>query len=144
TVSMSLLKLINGNIITSQRIISNGSILIENGKIKQVSEGDIDAPAAQVIDAQGNYVSPGFIDIHVHGGGGHDFMDGSVESFLKIAETHAMYGTTSMVPTTLTSDEAGLLNTLSIYESADSQNTKGAKFLGMHLEGPYFAMSQRG
>src|SRR5690606_5411836 len=73
-----------------------------------------------------------------------DFMDGSVESFLKIAETHLRYGTTSMVPTTLTSEKEGLLNTLSLYEQAHAQNKRGSQFLGMHLEGPYFAMNQRG
>ena len=46
----------------------------------------------------------GFIDMHIHGGGGHDFMDGTIEAFLGVAETHAKYGTTAMVPTTLTSN----------------------------------------
>lgn len=141
---MSAIKIIKGNIITAYRIIRNGTVLIVDGTIEKISEGDIDAPNATVIDADGKYISAGFIDIHIHGGGGHDFMDGSVESFLKIAETHARYGTTSMVPTTLTSEKEGLLDTLSFYEQAHSQNTKGAQFLGMHLEGPYFAMNQRG
>lgn len=89
-------------------------------------------------------MAPGFIDIHVHGGGGHDFMDGNEDAFLKIAETHARFGTTSMVPTTLTSEKEELLHTLSLYERAKAKNVSGAEFLGMHLEGPYFAMSQRG
>src|SRR5690606_9601403 len=136
---MSALKIVKGNIITAQRIIRNGSILIVDGKIEKISEGDIDAPNAKVIDVNGKYISAGFIDIHIHGGGGHDFMDGSVESFLKIAETHARYGTTSMVPTTLTSEKEELLDTLSIYEQAYEKNKYGSQFLGMHLEGPYFA-----
>jgi N-acetylglucosamine-6-phosphate deacetylase len=103
-----------------------------------------DFPDAIEIDAKGDYISPGFIDIHVHGGGGHDFMDGSEEAFLEIANTHARYGTTSMLPTTLTSDKEGLLKTLDIYEEANKRNANGAQFLGMHLEGPYFAMNQRG
>lgn len=71
-------------------------------------------------------------------------MDGSEEAFLKIAETHACYGTTSLLPTTLTSEKEGLLQTLDLYEQANKKNTKGAQFLGMHLEGPYFAVNQRG
>src|SRR5690606_22988147 len=87
---------------------------------------------------------PGFIDIHVHGGGGHDFMDGEGEGFLRIAELHAKFGTTSMVPTTLTSEKEHLIETLDLYEQAHKNNKKGAQFLGLHLEGPYFAMNQRG
>lgn len=71
-------------------------------------------------------------------------MDGSENAFLKAAETHARYGTTSMSPTTLTSEKEDLMKTLELYESADRNNINGAQFIGMHLEGPYFAMSQRG
>ena len=137
------LKIYNGKILTPYRIIS-GTVVVIDGKIKEVAEGDIDVPGAVEIDAKGNYIAPGFIDIHVHGGGGHDFMDGSEEAFLKIAETHAMYGTTALMPTTLTSELDELYNTLELYKQADKNNKKGAQFLGMHLEGPYFALSQRG
>lgn len=141
---MNKIKLINGRVVTSQRIIPNAAILIIDGKISDISVGDIDCPEAEVIDVGGNYISPGFIDIHIHGGGNHDFMDGNLEAFLTIAETHAKYGTTAMVPTTLTSEKENLLKTLSLYEEANKKNTKGSQFLGMHLEGPYFAMNQRG
>ena len=137
------LKIYNGKILTPYRIIS-GTVVVIDGKIKEVAEGDIDVPGAVEIDAKRNYIAPGFIDIHVHGGGGHDFMDGSEEAFLKIAETHAMYGTTALMPTTLTSELDELYNTLELYKQADKNNKKGAQFLGMHLEGPYFALSQRG
>jgi len=137
------LKITNGRIITPQGFI-NGTILINQTKITAISQRDIDAPDALVIDAHGNYVSPGFIDIHVHGGGGHDFMDGNEDAFLEIARTHARYGTTAMVPTTLTAEKADLLKTLDLYATANAKNTTGAQFLGMHLEGPYFAMNQRG
>ena len=137
------LKIHNGKILTPYRIIE-GTVIVVDGKIKEVSQGTIDVPDAIEIDAKGQYISPGFIDIHVHGGGGHDFMDGSEEAFLKIAETHAMYGTTGLMPTTLTSELDELYNTLELYKQADKNNTKGAQFLGMHLEGPYFALSQRG
>ena len=138
------LKIFNGKILTPFRMIQSGTVLVIDGVIAEVKEGDIELSDAKEINAQGNYIAPGFIDIHVHGGGGHDFMDGTETAFLKAAETHARYGTTSMSPTTLTSEKKDLLHTLELYDSANKKNTKGAQFLGMHLEGPYFAMNQRG
>jgi N-acetylglucosamine-6-phosphate deacetylase len=138
------LKIINGRIITPSRIIPNGSLLVSGGLITALGEPDIDGAAEKTIDAAGKYVAPGFIDIHIHGGGGADFMDGTVDAFLKIAETHARYGTTAMVPTTLTAEKEELLHTLDIYRQALKKNTMGARFMGMHIEGPYFDMEQRG
>lgn len=138
-----VLKIHNGKIISPYRIFE-GTVIIEGSKIREVVQGNVEVSGATEIDAKGKYISPGFIDIHVHGGGGHDFMDGSEEAFLKIAETHAQYGTTGLMPTTLTSELDELYHTLELYKQANQNNTKGAQFLGMHLEGPYFAMSQRG
>jgi N-acetylglucosamine-6-phosphate deacetylase len=137
------IKISNGKILTPYRVIS-GTLVVENGKISDVVEGDIDVSGAEEIDAGGKYISPGFIDIHTHGAGGHDFMDGSEEAFLRIAETHARYGTTGLMPTTLTSELDELYHTLDLYKQADKNNNKGAQFLGMHLEGPYFSVKQRG
>lgn len=138
------LKIYNGTIITPYKIIREGTILITGNTITAVSEKNMEVEDAIAIDAKGQYVAPGFIDIHVHGGGGYDFMDGSETAFLKIAETHARYGTTAMLPTTLSSSREELLQTLDLYEKVKTKNTNGAQFLGMHLEGPYFAMNQRG
>ena len=138
------IKIFNGKIITPEKIIDGGTILIQSNRIEAISNGDIEVANCIEIDAQGKYISPGFIDIHIHGGGGYDFMDGNEEAFLKIAETHAKFGTTAMLPTTLTSTKEAMLQILGVYESANRNNVKGAQFLGMHLEGPYIAMSQKG
>lgn len=138
------LKIMNGRIITPYRIIPGGTVLVIGDVIAAVSANDIEIENAVEIDAKGNYIAPGFIDIHVHGGGGHDFMDGNENAFLKIAEIHALYGTTSMVPTTLSSGKDDLLQTIELYERANKNNHVGAQFLGLHLEGPYFSMNQRG
>ena len=138
------LKIGNGPIITQDKILSGSCLLVENGKILAIEPADTSFPDSQLIDAQGYYISPGFMDIHVHGGGGFDFMDGTSEAFLNIAQTHAKYGTTSMLPTTLTCEKEDLIQTLEAYSQACLQNTHGAHFVGMHLEGPYFALAQRG
>ncbi len=138
------IKISNGQVITPYRIIPGGTVLVEGRKILAVSEYDIPVSDAQEIDARGQYVAPGFIDLHIHGGGGADFMDGDVEAFLAVAGKHVQYGTTSMVPTTLSSDTASLLDAVQLYDEAHARNTRGSEFLGIHLEGPYFAMNQRG
>src|SRR5690554_541688 len=136
----------NGKIIFPDRIEENLSIICENGKIVDILKPEDVVPVEgdEVIDAKGKYVSSGFIDIHTHGGGGHDFMDGTVEAFLGAAEMHAKHGTTALLPTTLTSTVEELLKMFDTYKEANIQNSKGAKFLGLHLEGPYFAYNQRG
>ncbi|NGF56366.1 N-acetylglucosamine-6-phosphate deacetylase [Parapusillimonas sp. SGNA-6] len=137
----------NAGIILKDRIFSGG-VLVEGTKIKAIYEDkDIDLQRfgdCILIDLQQKYLSPGFIDIHVHGGGGYDFMDGTEEAFEQIATAHARYGTTSLVPTTLTTTQERLVETLESYERIQKKQIDGAQFLGVHLEGPYFAMSQRG
>lgn len=139
--------IINAQIITPHRILPSAALSYDDGRITAVWEGEIPPGTARlgkVWDAQGLYLAPGFIDIHVHGGGDADFMDNELEAFLHVAETHARYGTTAMLPTTLTSDQEQLWNTFAVYEKALAKNSGGAAFLGLHLEGPYFAMNQRG
>ena len=143
---MKRLIILNGQLIFPDRIDTGKALICKNGKIEQILADKMLEinPDDQIIDAKQQYVSPGFIDMHVHGGGGHDFMDGTVEAFLRIAEVHAKYGTTAMVPTTLTCTDEELMNTFTIYKKAKVLNNKGAKFIGIHLEGPYFSPSQCG
>lgn len=141
----------NANIIMPDHVIAGGTLWIADGKIVAIKAGYVAREAvdaawstAEWMDAQGFYLAPGFIDIHVHGGGGADFMDNTVPAFLTVAETHLRHGTTAMLPTTLTSEPEELLELFSVYELARGRNTFGSRFLGLHLEGPYFAMNQRG
>ncbi len=140
----NLIKIFNAQIITPAGVLKEGTLVISNGKIAEVGNQNMLVEGALEIDAKGKYVAPGFIDMHVHGGGGHDFMDNTIEAFLKIAQTHAKYGTTALMPTTLSCEKDDLLTTLDIYEKADAINNSGADFVGIHIEGPYFAMSQKG
>lgn len=139
----SCIHISNGNVITPNGILEATDVLIDGNVIKAIDK-KIELADAKKIDATGLYVSPGFIDIHVHGGGGADFMDGTEEAFLQVAATHARYGTTAMLPTTLTSSKEELFKTIDVYKSAHQNNKQAAKFLGLHLEGPYLSINQCG
>ena len=128
--------LTNGKIIVADRTF-DGVLVIEDGIIKGIF-GSVPA-GAEVIDCDGCYVSPGFIDMHTHGAGGSDFMDGTVDAFLTAARMHAVHGTTLLYPTTLTSTNECLFESFETYRKAMKENREGARFGGMHLEGPYFS-----
>lgn len=135
-------KITNGLLIRGGEVQSGLSLYLENGRIAEISARDV--ACDQVIDARGAYVAPGFIDIHTHGGGDADFMDGTPEAFLTAAELHARYGTTTLVPTATsgTAEEMGGMERS--FEQALARNERGADMPGLHLEGPYFSMAQRG
>jgi len=123
--------MIQGNILTDEGWI-RGRVTVEAGRI-----AGIDGVAEQP-DANGDvYVLPGFIDLHVHGGGGVDVMDGA-DGIAVIARTHAQHGTTSFLATTMTAPQEELLRVVtSVWQSARERSSGGARVLGIHLEGPY-------
>lgn len=135
-----MLELINGKII-ADRVLEGWNLWIEGGRIAAVTTRD--CPGAQVIDAGGAYIAPGFIDIHTHGGGGYDFMDGTVEAVCKAASMHMSHGTTTLLPTTLSygvdSIEAAIRHAREAGDKPDMPNIPG-----VHLEGPYFSLKQAG
>lgn len=136
---METIKIINGKIVTGGECFA-GIVVLKDGVIDYVGTEDVQVSEdAKIIDAQGCYVAPGFIDMHTHGAGGADFMDGTVEAYLTAARTHAIHGTTLLYPTTLTSTNEALYGSFDTYLKAEEMNTEGAKFGGMHLEGPYFS-----
>ena len=136
---METLKITNGTIITGGESFV-GNVVLKDGVIEYVGTENPEVPAdAEVIDASGLFVSPGFIDMHTHGAGGADFMDGTVEAYLTAARMHAIHGTTLLYPTTLTSTNESLYGSFDTYLKAKELNTAGAQFGGMHLEGPYFS-----
>lgn len=136
----------NGRVITPIRVIENGGVIFEGDKIVAVFSGDANAAveADHIIDVQGSYISPGFIDIHVHGGGGYDIMTGTPEAIKGLALLHMNHGTTTIVPTTTTSTIEELYNTLDSFKKVKKEWREGPCLLGIHLEGPYFSMEERG
>ncbi|MBE3575066.1 MAG: N-acetylglucosamine-6-phosphate deacetylase [Firmicutes bacterium] len=98
-------------------------------------------------DLAGAYVSPGFIDVHVHGGGGADFMDATVEACTRVCEEHARHGTTSLLATTLTASPESLQAAVEAAvqaRQAAGPRPSGARILGLHLEGPYLSPAHAG
>lgn len=115
--------------------IESGSVLIENGKIAAIN------PAQSihdiVLDAQELYLSPGFIDVHIHGAGGYDTMDGTYEAINGISKAIVKHGTTSFLPTTMTCPKNEIQKAVSAVHEAKLRGTEGAEVLGVHLEGPF-------
>lgn len=129
--------------IVDQGVISEGSILIENGKIIKIGTF-ADEKADTVADANGLYASAGFIDSHTHGAGGFDFMDGTEEAYLTACKTHLMHGTTTILPTTLAASIPEIIKSIKAYQRVKEEIAKTQYVPGLHLEGPYFAMNQKG
>lgn len=137
---MSYLLIKNGNVITDG-CITKKDVLIKDKFIESDDfRGEI-PPNCGVIDASGSYVSPGFVDIHLHGGGGYDFMDCTAEAFEGISRTHLENGTTTMVPTAVSST---MENTLELIRTYKNNIENYPNFYGIHLEGPYISKEQKG
>ncbi|MBQ7300747.1 MAG: N-acetylglucosamine-6-phosphate deacetylase [Clostridia bacterium] len=136
--AMTIIK--NARIIRDGKI-TDGAVAYENGILKALPASE---DGCEIIDAQGTYLSAGFIDLHTHGGAGHDFMDGTVEAFLGAAELHASHGTTTLLPTATSGSYEETCAMFDILAKAQENNTRGADMPGLHLEGPYFSPAQAG
>ena len=131
----------NARVIRGGTVTDNACVAFENGILTEVPA---DRTGAQILDAHGQYLSAGFIDLHTHGGGGHDFLDGTVEAFLGAAELHAAHGTTTLLPTATSGTYEETCAMFDVLDAAQAQNARGADMPGLHLEGPYFAPAQAG
>jgi N-acetylglucosamine-6-phosphate deacetylase len=132
-----------GALILPDRVVENGLLRVENGQITGLWDREVEqAPTpdpAHLITAP--YISPGFVDLHVHGGGGGDFMDGDPEAVVAITECHAKYGTTSLLATTLTAPEDQIIRAIRAVKAAPK---RGTRIVGFHIEGPFINAQMRG
>jgi N-acetylglucosamine-6-phosphate deacetylase len=141
----------NAEIFTPSRRIARGSILMRGGRSAALGPAARTRGAragADIIDGRGLIAVPGFIDIHLHGGGGADFMDATPEAAARALRTHLRKGTTSAVPTLMTAPHADILAAIRAVRAAarSTGRTEGRlpEILGLHLEGPYIAADKRG
>ena len=137
----------NARVILPDTVLKNHCVSVKNGIIQSVvpePPSEELLQQATVIDCKGQYLSPGFIDTHCHGGGGADFMDGRTEDILTAARAHMRHGTTGICPTTLTCSDDELFCFFDCYEQAKKVSDHMPHLLGIHLEGPYFSPEQAG
>lgn len=132
---MSSLLIKNANVVLPDEVKLT-SVLIEDGIISAIG---YQGKADREIDAKGNYLLAGFIDIHVHGGGGADFMDATPEAFETAVKSHLEHGTTTLLPTAMTATESDLTEFLNAFKEFKSKSEYSALTPGVHLEGPYFS-----
>jgi N-acetylglucosamine-6-phosphate deacetylase len=133
-----------GRIYTPNTLIRNGIVVLKNGKISYVGDDFEKAKDATVLGFKDGICVPGFIDVHVHGGGGYDFADGSVEAFSEVCKYHVRGGTTSLLATILSSPVDYTFKVLETFRKLSNVSTDGAEILGLHLEGPFLNPEMRG
>ncbi len=133
--------IINGKLITPAGIIEN-KVLVFDTKIEAIT--DTVPQGCEVIDAKHQYVSPGLIDVHIHGSCGCDTMDQSVASIEAISSGIAQNGVTSFLPTTMTMNQDAIYGALETVRICMNQTLKGAKVLGAHMEGPFINVAYKG
>lgn len=132
----------NATLILADRIVPNASLIAVDGRIAALGEGIV--ATGKIVDLQGKYLTPGFVELHVHGGDGADFMDGTAEAFRTVCRCHTRHGTTSLTPTSTVATFADYLRFLQLCDELYEADTGGARILGGHLYGPYFHPAAKG
>ena len=131
----------NARLILSDRIVDRGWLLVADKLIQAIGQ-DVPPDVPHRFDVDGSYVAPGFVDLHVHGGGGSDFLDATADAFLTAADFHLSGGTTAICPTAATTTYDHFDSFLSAWASA--KESCKARLLPVHLEGPHLARTKAG
>lgn len=139
-----IIQFIHGDLITPNELIEDGCLVVNEGKIAFITTDNTPLPEAEVINVHRQYLAPGCIDIHVHGGGGHDFMEGTEEAFQRIALAHAKHGTTALYATLAACPKASIDQAITTCEHLIDKPIRGAQIMGLHLEGNYLNPAKKG
>ncbi len=137
-----LTQIINARILTPQGWLKDGSVILRDNKILEVTNCDLAVIGAEVIDAKGMYVVPGGVEMHVHGGGGRDFMEGTEDAFREAIAAHAKHGMTSIFPTLSSSTVPMIEKAVETCNKLMAE--KNSPVLGLHLEGHYLNLKKAG
>jgi N-acetylglucosamine-6-phosphate deacetylase len=135
-----------GTLVLSDRLVPEGSVVCRGGRIVAVGKLPARPVGVTAIDARGGLIAPGFVDLHVHGGGGADFMDATPDAVRRVLACHARHGTTTLFPTTTTGAPAEIAALLTACRAVRDSWTPaaGARIAGVHVYGPYFAADKVG
>lgn len=137
--------LFRGNLLLPDRILPGGTVRVNDGRIADVGTAATAGPEDIVVDAGDGFISPGFVDLHVHGGDGADFMDGTDEAFATAIAAHGRHGTTSMAITTTVARHDQIMTVLETTRRFRNRaDAPGVRVLGAHFYGPYFRYEARG
>jgi N-acetylglucosamine-6-phosphate deacetylase len=131
----------NATLVLPDAVRPNSTLAVSDGIISEI---DDDLHVSDAIDLEGAYLAPGFVDLHVHGGDGADFMDGTAEAFRTVCRCHARHGTTSLTPTSTVATGAQYDRFLQLCRELKGDVPGGARIVGSHFYGPYFARPARG
>ena len=136
----------NGNVVLPDQLRPDSRVVCRKGRIVAIESADKPLPrGAMVIDARGGYITPGFVDLHVHGGDGADFMDGTPDAVATACRCHLRHGTTTIFPTTTTGSPAQLTAMIDACQTVMQSNpADAARIAGVHFYGPYFAADKVG
>src|SRR5580693_1836009 len=139
-----------GRLLTPTAEITDAGILIREGVIEELGlrEGMRLPAGAEEISASGKTAVPGFVDVHIHGAGGRDVMEGTADALQSVTKTVARHGTTSMVATTVTASPDDTIRSVEgiahyISQQHETDDTR-AEVLGIHFEGPFLSPARRG
>lgn len=136
--------LVNGTIVLPDQLVEGQALYVADGVIRGICDiGDLPSDIEQV-DAGGRLITPGLVDIHIHGAHGSSFNEASAEAFGTILQANVRAGVTSVLATTATAPIPQLMACLETAEQWMKSPGQGANLLGVHVEGPYFALSQVG
>lgn len=138
---MSVTVFANATLVLPGRLWPNATLAVTDGRISEI---DQDLHVVDAIDLGGRYLAPGFVDLHVHGGAGADFMDGTAEAFRAVCRCHARHGTTSLTPTSTVATGPQYDTFLRLCDELYGDVPGGARIVGSHFYGPYFARPARG
>jgi N-acetylglucosamine-6-phosphate deacetylase len=139
---MARLLFTNGTVVLPDRVTADPVAVVDD-RITALGTAAHGADGERV-DLGGGYLLPGFVDLHVHGGDGADFMDGTAEAFRTVCAAHARHGTTSLLPTTTVARHDQHLAFLELCRRFRREETGGAAVLGAHIYGPYFNLAAKG